>query len=178
MKNIFPKIPLLLSIIFFIFSCFVLFLLYGKINDNNQKSQIAGEEWQKEADRREEMRSLEHSVKIIKQERDQLETHFAQSSDIVPFLDTIESLAPKTGVKAEISSVDIVDNKTALKVVINSTGSFEGLYKFLMLLENSSYELEFMSVDLHQKDGQDLKKGIKVPNWEVAISVKLLSFVN
>ena len=147
-------------------------------NDGNGKAQLAENEWQTEAMRRDEIRTLEHSVKIIEGERAQLETHFAQSSDVVPFLDTIEKLSSKAGTKAEVTSVDIAKDNTGLLVGMKASGSFAGVYKFLTLLENSPYELEFDGVDMHQQtilgDG---KKVATVRTWNVIFKIKLLSFV-
>lgn len=178
MKNNFHKIPLFLSVIFFIFSSFAFLYFYREINNNSEKSQLAEIKWQIEMDRRDEIKTLERSVKTIEEERTQLETHFAQSSDIVPFLDTIEGLASKVGAKAEIISVDILEDHTGLMVGMKATGTFSGLYKFLTLLENSPYELEFMRMDMHKGVGLDVgNKNVPVPKWDVTFKIKLLSFV-
>jgi hypothetical protein len=103
MQSNFPKIPFFLSAAFFILSCLIFVFFYKAINNNNIESQVREEEWQREALRREEIKTLDRSIEIIKEERAQLETHFAQSSDIVPFLDTIEKLAGEAGTKAEVT---------------------------------------------------------------------------
>ncbi len=179
MQNNFPKIPLALSIIFFVLSCLTFFLVYRETNSNYQKSGRASVQWQSQARRRDEMKSLDHSIKIIEKERTELATHFAQSSDVVPFLDAIEALAPKTGVKVQVTSVDILIDSVGLLVGMNVTGNFEGLYKFLTLLENFPYELELTSMDLRKEEELDVsKKGAKISKWEATISVRLLSFIN
>ncbi|TSC77943.1 MAG: hypothetical protein G01um101424_77 [Parcubacteria group bacterium Gr01-1014_24] len=167
MQNNFPKTPLFLSIIFFIFSCSVFLYFLEEINNNNQESQLKEMEWQTEALRRYEIKALDRSIKIIEGERAQLETHFAKSSDIVPFLDTIERLAPQVGTKAEVTSVNVSEDHTGLYVGMEASGTFNGLYKFLTLLENSPYELEFVSMDI--------KKGLE--SWEAILKIKLLSFI-
>ena len=179
MQSNFPKIPLLLSVIFFIGSSLIFLFFYRAINDNNQKLQSKEGEWQSEKLKRNEIKTLDHSVKIIEKERAQLETHFAQSSDIVPFLDTIEGLAPKVGVKAEVASVDILTDRTGLMVGMKASGTFGGLYKFLALLENSPYEIEFISMDLRRETGPGgvESKNVTVPKWDVIFKIKLLSFI-
>lgn len=178
MQSNFPKIPLLLSAIFFILSCIVFLFFYRVINDNNRESQLKEGEWQSEAFRRDEIKALDRSVKIIEGERVQLETHFAQSSDVVPFLDTIEGLAPQVGIQAEVVSVDILKDNTGLLVGMKASGTFDGLYKFLTLLENSPYELEFVSTDMTRETVLNVgSKNVVVPKWDLILKIKLLSFI-
>ena len=179
MQNNFPKIPLFLSVIFFICSTLVFLFFYRAINNNSKELQLREEEWQSETLRRDGLKTLDYSVKIIEKERTQLETYFVQSSDIVPFLDTIEGLAPKVGVKAEVASVDILTDHTGLMVGMKASGTFSGLYKFLALLENSPYELEFISMDMRRETrlGDVESKNVVIPKWDVIFKIKLLSFV-
>ena len=177
MKNNFPKIPLILSAIFFVFFGFAFVFLYTKINDNNQKAEQGTIAWQTEALQRDEIKSLNHSIQMIADDRALLETHFAKSSDIVPFLDTIEKLAPEVGAKAEVSSVNTpADN--GLTVGLKASGSFEAIYKFLTLLENSPYELDFLSMDMHKLTGPSASgENIQNPGWEAVFKIQLLSFI-
>jgi|SRR3989344_396748 len=178
MQNKFPKIQLILSTIFFVFSCLIFVFFYRFINNKNQELQLKEIEWQNEALRRDEIKTLEHSIKAVESERQQLETHFAQKSDVVPFLDTIEELAPKAGAKAEITSVDVFTARTGLYVGLKASGTFSSLYKFLVLLENSPYELEFLSTDMHIETGSDeSQKTAGAPKWNAVFKIKLLSFI-
>lgn len=178
MQNNFPKIPLLISAIFFLFSLAIFVFLYKITNNNNQQSYLRETEWQNEEYKRNEIKTLDNSVKKIEQERLQLETHFAQGSDIVPFLDTIEGFAPKAGVKAEVSSVDALKDHSGLMVGMKASGTFNNLYKFLTLLENSQYELEVVGMNMNQEPGGDVvDKKVLIPKWGVVFKIKLLSFV-
>jgi len=178
MQSNFFKMPLFFSIIFFIFSCSAFFYFYKTINDNNKKSQLAEIQWQTETFKQDEIKTLDYSVKIIEKERAQLETHFAQSSDIVPFLDTIEELAPQAGTKAEITSVDVLKNYAGLMVGMKAMGTFNSLYKFLILLENSPYELEFVAMDIQKETLPDVEnKNKQDSKWNAVFKIKLLSFV-
>ena len=174
----FKKIPFLFSIIFLVFSCFVFVFLYKEISNNQIVSEKAQIEWQNETNRRDEIKSLERSIKTIKEDKILLESHFAQSSDIVEFLDTIEHLALSVEIKPEVVSVDILKDKSRLLVVIRTLGSFESTYKFLKLLENSSYELEFSSVDMGKINVQtDSEKNLINPQWGATFKIQLLSFI-
>ncbi|MDE2399536.1 MAG: hypothetical protein KGL67_00780 [Patescibacteria group bacterium] len=190
MKNNFKIIQLLLSMILFLFASFALFLLYREINLNNQKATMSTTELENETSRRNEVKLLNDSIEVIKEDKSLLETHFAQSSDVVPFLDTIEALGPMVGVKAQTTSVDILKDNTGLVVKISASGDFKNIYKFLTLLENSPYELEITSMDLQKEAStivpvdptapQDSKPVIALPQeskWQAVFGIKLLSFV-
>jgi len=174
----FKKAPLLVSAVFLIFSCLIFLFLYKKIDDNRKMSEKAKIEWQIEATRREEIRSLERSIRAIEKERNLLESHFARSSNVVPFLNTIERLALAANLKSEIISVDILKDRNGLAVAVKTSGSFESIYKFLTLLENSPYELEFPSADI-KNTGALIVSGKKnrTPRWEANFKINLLSFV-
>jgi hypothetical protein len=165
------KIPFTLSVFFLCISVSLFLFFYQTTNDNNKKAQTAEKEWQVEASRRDEIRTLYHSIQVIGEERSEIETHFARSSNIVPFLDTIEALAPRAGAVAEVTSVDILKGSPVLVVGMKASGTFSGLYEFLTLLENSPYELEFTGVDIQKETATDNK-------WDLTLNINLLSFVN
>jgi archaellum component FlaF (FlaF/FlaG flagellin family) len=174
MQFIIQKKSLILSIIFFIFFSFVFVFLYKDINNKKEAIQTAQEKWQTEAIRRENIKFLIDSVKSIKIERTSLDTHFVQSSDVVPFLDTIEELAKNVGANAEVISVDVAKDNLLLVVQMSTSGSFETIYKLILLLENSPYDLEFILVDI-----KNLNSSIKkIPQWTATLQIKLLSFLN
>jgi hypothetical protein len=178
MKNISKKGPLILSSIFFLILCFIFFFVYKEIDKNNKASEEAQRVWQTEVARRDEIKSFDHSMKEIEQEQALLETHFAKTSDIVPFFDILENTASLAGVKAEISTVDVLKDATGLVVGVKTSGSFSAIYKFLTLLENFPYELEIISVDLRQVDQSDIsEKQVTNPKWDAVFKVKLLSFI-
>ncbi|OGI68839.1 hypothetical protein A3A05_02450 [Candidatus Nomurabacteria bacterium RIFCSPLOWO2_01_FULL_41_12] len=178
MQSSFSKIPLFLSIIFFLFFCAIFLYFFGAISNHNKESQLKELEWRAETSRREEIKALDLSIKRLEGERVQLETHFAKSSDVVPFLDTIEELAPQVGAEAGVSSVDISEDRLSLLVGLKASGTFESLYKFLTLLENSPYELEFLSMDIRKGDISNVPdQGQTSSKWGATFKIKLLSFI-
>ncbi len=165
-----------LALLFFAVSCAVFAFLWRSISRNEQAAQAAESEWQTENSRREEAKSLDASMRAIQNERDQLDTHFASSVDVVPLLDTVEKLASSAGTKTSVTSVDILPNNAGLNVSLKSTGTFQSIYKFLALLENSSYELQFYSVDLESGPLTDVAGKTTGTAWTAAIKVNLVSF--
>jgi len=176
MKNNFPKAPLILSLTFFMFLSGAAIFSYQTINGNNQKAEQELATWTAEAHRRDNIISLNHSLQQNAPEEALLQAHFARSSDIVPFLDTIEKLAGAAGVVAEMNSVDTGADNSKLVIGLKASGSFGAIYKFLTLLENSPYELDFLSMDLH-KMSSDTAGKTAISKWEAVFLIQLLSFI-
>ena len=178
-QSYYPKTSLILSLLFLCVSLVAYFYAYKTINNNDAETRTKEAAWNKEAQRREEIRQLDNSIRIIANERATLETHFARSSDVVPFLDTIEALAPAVDALAEVTSVEILKDHTGLLVGMSAEGTFQSLYKFITLLENSQYEIEFVWMDIKRQS--DLPaEGSRVsvaPIWDLVLRLKLLTFV-
>ncbi len=176
MQFILQKKYLVFSAMFLLLSCAVFVFLYMDINKNVEASKLAQEEWQTETAQREYEKSLVDSIKKIEPERALLEGHFVQSSNVVSFLDTIEKIAKNAGVRAEVTSVEVVKDSTSLEVRIQTEGSFGAIYRLITLLENSPYSLEFVLGDIQTSNTQS--KTVKIPQWTATFQIKLLSFVN
>jgi hypothetical protein len=170
MKNNFFIKSITLSILFMLIFLFAFLFLLQKINKNNEHAEYILLEWNTETARRNGINALNDSIKDIEKEKILLDTHFVKSSDIVPFLDMIEGLGPKLKAKAEITSVDVLPESPGLMVGINATGSFDGLIRFLMLLENSPYEIEFNSMSIKELSDKTFK-------WIIDLKINLLSFI-
>lgn len=180
MSNEFPKIPLILATVMCFLSVFAFIFLYKTIDTAEDNAKLASTELQNEANKHEEIKLLNSHVETLKEDMILLETHFAKSSDIVPFLDSMESLARKAGTKAEITSVDVAKDNTSLILKIKTEGSFKNIYKFLTLLENSHYVVEFMEISMERgAQGGATEAGApkQIPVWQANFNLKLLSFI-
>jgi hypothetical protein len=178
MKDNLQKILPILSTIFLILCFLVFYFLNSEINNNKKIFEESELRWQEEADRRDGIKILNSSVEKIQKEKELLETHFAKSSNAVPFLDIIESLGKKVGVSTEVTLVDIPKETKVLVVEMRASGSFSDIYRFLLLLENSPYELETISVDLQKLSTTDSSaKIVSSPKWSAVLRMKLLSFL-
>ena len=197
MKNNLLIKYLILSFIFMLFFMFIFIFLYQSIaNNNNTKEQIAID-LKTEIEKQNEIKSLDDSLKMMLKEKELLDSHFAKSSDIVLFLDTIEQLGEEVFVKMEVFSVEqpkikkeiqtednieTEDNQdiknNGLIIDMRILGSFEGIYKFITLLENAPYEIEILSFDIQNEKGQNLDNKNSAPSlWNGMLKVKLISFV-
>ena len=179
MQNKFKKISLSVSIIVFLLLGVSFFLLYKKIENNIGISKQAQIDLQTEMGKREEIKNFNDSFKSIAEDKTLFETHFVQSSNIVPFLNTIGQMASSVGTKLEVSSIEVAEDNTGLIMEMNDTGSFLQVYKFTTLLENSPYELEFSSVDMTTPPPQqtDKNKNAKGNVWQAVFKMKLISFI-
>lgn len=177
MKSNFPKISLFVSMMFLLFSSSSFIFLYKETNNNEKNRKLAETEWSVEASKRYEMGFMTDSIKAIEKERLSLETHFARQSDVVPFLNTVEQLAREVGAKADITSVAVLANNLGLVAEVKSVGSFASVYKFLLLLENSPYEIEFSSVGIENTKQAQSEKSSEGREWRGDFKIKLLSFV-
>jgi len=178
MKNNFQKIILLIFTILLLLLCFALVFLYQKINDNNQKTQQDTINLQTETRRRNDIASLDQMLQKIAPDRALLENHFIKSSDVVPLLNIIENLAKESGVSAQIDSVDAKIDNARLIVGLKASGRFEAIYKFLTLLENSPYVLDFISMDMHKLSSPVVAgKDVNNASWEAVFQIQLLSFI-
>jgi len=176
MKNSFQKISLLVSVAILLVLGLAFVFLYQKINENNNKTQQDSISMQTETNRRSDIQSLNKLIQKISPDKDLLESHFIKSSDVVPFFDTIEKLSDKAGVSAQIDSVDTKTDSSGLIVGMKISGKFEAIYKFITLLENSTYVLDFISMDVHKPQAV-VGKNIDSSNWEAVFKIQLLSYI-
>ena len=176
MQNKFKNSTLIVSVIIFLILCIMFFFLFKEINNNIKTSKELQTNLQKEIKRREEIKDFNNSFKSIEQDKNLLETHFAQSSDIVPFLNKIEKMANSVGTEAEVSFIEVAKDNTGLILEMKDVGSFSRVYKFITLLENSPYELEFTSVEMNSTSDTS-KKSTKENIWEATLKIKLISFI-
>ena len=178
MKNNFQKIFLFISMMVLLFLCAAFVFLYQKINDNNQKIQQGEIALQTETRQRDNIASLNRSLQKIAPDRALLEDHFIKSSDVVPFLNMIEKLASEAEVSVQIDSINNKEDNSELTVGLKTSGGFEMIYKFLTLLENSPYELHFISMDMRKLNSSGASdKNIKSSNWETVFKIQVLSFI-
>lgn len=59
---------------------------------------------------------------------------------------------------------------------MSANGEFEDLKKFLLLLENSKYEIEITNLDLN-KEFADPSSGV-TSFWKANIGIKVISFID
>lgn len=158
--------------------CVLFFLLYRQINLNNKSFAEASIAFNAEEQRRGDIQSLNKVLSQIQNEIIFLDSHFLRSGDIAPFLDSLEKSATSVGATAEVVSVDSQDSKNkGISIGVKATGSFESIYKFLLLLENSKYELSVTSAKIiRESSGGGSEEG-SLPEWRADFKIKIISFL-
>jgi hypothetical protein len=171
----FKKLPFALSIILLAGASIIFFVIYSATYKNVAESAELEKGWAGNEKYKEEVADLERFVAAYPTELSDLDSHFIKNPNVVPFLDLVESLGPKVNAETEVTQVDISKDGTSLTVGIRAEGSFESLYKFLKLLENSPFELEVLATSMQ---GNVPGSDPTVPNiWSGTFKVKLLSFI-
>lgn len=161
-----------------VFFCISFFFLYRQINLNNKSFAEASIAFSTEEQRRGDIQSLNKVLSQIQNEIIFLDSHFLRSSDIAPFLDSLEKSAASVGDTAEVVSVDYQDIKNkGILIGIKVAGSFEDIYKFLLLLENSKYELSIVSAKFTRESTGSESEGSSLPKWRADFTIKIISFL-
>jgi hypothetical protein len=177
----FRKNYIILAVIVFLLFAIAFWFLYHEIQTKNDSSEKILTEWQTEDSRRTEIKTIMKSASSIETNNEIISQHFVNSSNLVPFLDTIDSFAPKVNAEDEITFVDILPDTKELVVGVRVFGSFESVYKFLTLLENSPYEVQFLSVDIKKSSGIETSNKTSLISksypWEGLFKIKLLTFI-
>jgi hypothetical protein len=168
---------LILSIGIFIISILVFSFVYIKIKNYDEMSKQVLLKWKTQLSKNNEVTLLNRSIRTTKEGKILLEPNFVQSSNEVSFLDSLERLALSVGAEAEIISVNVLPEIPSLVLDLKANGSFDSIYKFLLLLENSPYELDIISANIKRSTSQNIAEGKNFIKWEVLLKIKLLSFL-
>lgn len=121
------------------------------------------------------IKKLEDLMASLVPEEQKISTAFADSKNLVLFIEKLESAARDAGIKLEISSAELfaADAGAYPKFQLSAEGSFGQNFRFLQLLETLPYQLEITDAifALRSTEGAD-------SYWQVHISITLLSFIN
>ena len=162
-----------MAILLFVFACFLFFYLHKGIRRNEQVFMDAQSAWQREEQRLAEIRSIDRSIGMVQEEKLEFESHFANSLDIVPFLDDLEALARQAGAFAEVTSVKERPGDIGLDVSLRANGKFDAIYKMLRLIENSHYEIKVISSDMQI----DSIAGPESSDWRAVFQLRLITYL-
>lgn len=149
------------------------YFFYTIIAENEKTSLLRGEIELRE---KEENRSLSERnlIRGTEEERQTLNGYFINSNSIVSFIERLEALGRASNVGMTLSSVDIDKNrKNVLKINLRVSGSFQGIYYLISLIEAMPYEIEVNRFSLSRSAGQTFTK-----KWEGETSFELLSFIS
>lgn len=173
---------LIFSGISFALMCLVFLFLYRGIDNNQEIFEKLSNDYQSEENRHKEIQSLNKVISEIDTEIAILDSHFIKESqkdeEIALFLSSLENLATKVGAKAEVTSVEAPNEKVEnLSISLRVEGSFNSIYKFLLLLESAEYELNVISTKIiKESGGENLGEG-ELPKWRADFKINVISFL-
>ena len=130
---------------------------------------------------------LKNVLDETKKDRQKIQEFFVDKDSIADFLEYIESLGKSAGVKASVSVLSEEDHFSVsgmkapvLKLVIGATGSWQGIYRYLNLLENLPYREEISAVSLRSQvgtsfvaDGKNVQSK-KAEEWSGTFELNIL----
>ena len=181
MKKVYVK-NLIFSGLFLFISGVGFLFLYRSIDTNHNLSKKLSNDYKTEESRRIEIQSLNKAISEIDEEIALLDSHFIKENqkdeEITLFLTSLEELANAVDSKTEVVSVEIPNEKSKeFFISLRTEGSFNSIYKFLLLMENSKYELDVVSMRLlKESNGENLEKK-ELPKWRAYFKIKIISFL-
>lgn len=151
-------------------------LLYFLFSGTNQKiaeiNDVRGQffKYQKGA---EKVRVLEKDLFDLETWKQETSGLILNKDTIVKFIEDTERLASTTNISLEMKSVNIFENTDEKpRFTLGVNGGFPDIYRFMHLLENSRYKIEFISASIKKPENE------KSGRWFSELSLRLLSFQN
>ncbi len=130
-----------------------------------QAAQVAGDA-QLLATRNAHTQTVRRVVRDTRDERARLNTYFVNDTELVTFLEEIESLGTYANAQTIVSSVQVGDSRddddriVDLELLLNAEGSFASVMQVLALLEAFPSALDVVNVQLTQQSQRDTWTGV------------------
>jgi hypothetical protein len=137
----------------------------GSISDEviSLTAQVAG----KNADAAQALGAEKELTKLATQEA-QIHGYFVASSDIVPFLESLQNMGAGTGVKVNVAAV--AENKTPrphLDISLKITGPFDAVVRTVGAIEYSPHDIQVTTLAL------DATPGEKETIWTASMAMRV-----
>ena len=122
-----------------------------------------------------EERKLEAIIKETSDNSATLNSYFVEGDKAVDFLQTIEGYGSYSGASVKFSTVDYNATNQRLTMSLHIAGTFQSVYRTILLLENAPYEFDFSHIVLVlDQDPLGTHKGPS--SWHTDIDFSLKSF--
>lgn len=131
-----------------------------------ETSALAQELEQKQAERK----NLQQTLRVVEEtesERTQLDEYFVRSSNVVAFIERLESLGGDAGVESTISDLREEQNGT-LAFSLQAQGSFAGVLHYTDLIEHLPLNLTLDQVQVERAGDSE---------WEATYTGTVVSFL-
>ena len=158
---------IIFSVATLIMACVGYYVLYRNIiiqaENSSKVSGDASVENEKKQD--EQLLVKAHSETVT--ERAKLKSFFVYEDNIVEFIERVEKVGLESGTDLELSAIDTKEDHVTAHIV--AKGSWSGVMKALVLVENLPYSLSINNVLL------DVSMADKTREWSLVLDIKALS---
>ncbi|OGZ44647.1 MAG: hypothetical protein A2756_05550 [Candidatus Ryanbacteria bacterium RIFCSPHIGHO2_01_FULL_48_27] len=155
--------------------------IFSQIQESNQ-SLLATHQELASLERKEELlRNLERTVTDLAPDIEKIERTFFKPNEVVNFIVALESAAASSGVELSINNADLnkpaVNEQPTSSFALTARGSFTQIYRFIVLVENMPFNMEFTNVSLL---GQNNTNGSapSASSVQASIDLKVLTSAN
>ena len=119
------------------------------------------------------LKVLENFLAQTDDERRLISGGFVGKDNLLDFIEELEKAGAESGlaVRVESANFDVGQAEGSPSFRLQATGSFQSLFKLMLILENTPYEISFEDVSLsrtHEEKGKNIWTGVFV--------IKLLSY--
>ena len=142
---------------------------YNQIKERDARvAQITGDIVVQE-DKQRKIKTLDQTLQSITSEKSKLDGVFADQTSVVGFIENLEKVALLSGAGLEIvsASLPVKTEEGGPFFTLNLSGSFGQIFKFLAMLEKTSYQIKIEGA----RFGVSESKG-----WTSQIKLRMLSY--
>ncbi|OHA32005.1 MAG: hypothetical protein A2928_00225 [Candidatus Taylorbacteria bacterium RIFCSPLOWO2_01_FULL_45_15b] len=153
------SLTLLSLLILFVASFAGWYVLYRATLQNRAAIHITEELLGKNNDEVSYYALLKRTFEATEIEREKIETYFVSDGTVVPFIESIEALRTISGISTKISTLAVETPESGdveyLHVVIDVDGSWDGVYRFVSLVEKLPHAIRIEKVAFDKTLGEN-----------------------
>lgn len=151
----------------------VYFLLFGQIQKERDKVLSLRRELAVIEKKQKNIQSLERLLDETEEQKRDVENIFVDDKTVVRFIEELERLAEITGAVLEIKDASLprTDEDLGPTFSMEIEGSFKNIFRYLELLENVPFQVEFNEIRFVKPGGAG-----GAGAWSLAIVLRVLSY--
>jgi hypothetical protein len=156
-------------VVIFVFTYFI----YNDIRQKNKNYSLFTKDLNFQNTKKDYLDSSQKTIDSISLELNEINSSIVSKEGEVQFIETLESLAKRTGLGIEINSLVFDANSTSnsvdiLKVKAQTNGSWIDSYKFIKLLESMPFKIKINKLNLIHILSEN--------NWQTTFEIDVLKY--
>jgi len=181
MKNHKTTILFYLSIFTAILAVGVFIFFINVIKNKNRHTSAVLTTLEDKINQKENIATLEKKLIELEETRQDIDSHFVNSSQIDSFISYLEELGVDAGAEVEVKSVEIAKEENTIIGQLSARGTFTNVMEVVNLIEIIPYQIHVTSIYLNKSTESgatdDPSKGkVSGPStWQADVSFKILS---